>query len=345
MKRNKAKKSNKTDSCRAKAMISTGLAILCLLLLGAGAVELPRIYSGYADKQLLNQPEYSQNNVETYSYAYASMGDKLEEIARYQINGGTWQAVNVSLTNANNISDGEIISYLSEELDKLYQFDVLPGRLSIEEDEPFYKELLMLYPSDGGDMFGSGSLLFWSLNNLIVIDEYGTPYYLNLLMDAQFHSLITIYLYPIEGRGSFGEEKYWETWDLFKEEGWEPSVDGRYYLGECMAEGLSRYYGITDTALTDEDSSSEDRSIAAGEEPDKYPGNISESQTDTEKAEAGYWYGETVDNAETNSVGDIQKGETLPMYGQLHLAEDTYMYVYGAFSVDYFEMIIELKEG
>lgn len=343
MKRSRTDKGNKAVSgTPVKAVASTIAAVLCLFLLGLAGVELPRLYNEYTDKQILNRPEYTQNSVETYSYAYASMADVLEAIVRYQADGGVWGEVDIPLTEANEVSDDELLNYLDEELKKLYECDVLPCLWAVDEDNAWIenKELYMLYPSEGEKI--TGTMQFWSISGVVVKDKY-SQYYLNALMDAQFHSLISLEVYSMYDSGYIPE--YWEAWNLFEAEGWDPAVEGMYYLGDKLARGLGSYFGIPDVAQEEETSDEDLEGMSPIER------RIMEKEEKAKAAEKAYQvqqgnqfaYGESgsenTDEAYTEAevYRSVMRGDNLSMYGQLYFSEDTYVEVIGELNEGHFE--------
>ena len=217
-----------------KRLAVTGAMLLFLTVLMLGVMRLPQLYGDYSDRYTLNRPEYTENEVKVYARDYISMEEKLQEIAYYQSRSIELQPVYLPAAGDMEVSSETLTGYLQEELDQLFERDILHIPLNLSEYNLTFRELCNLYPGNGDRL--RGRIDYW------ILTYEGEEGQLIAQMDTEYHKLYSVNLQ--------GYIASWECYALgevlsrgIKNKNGAGTEMARSFL-ESLSEGYAAYYGI-----------------------------------------------------------------------------------------------------
>ncbi len=223
---------------RPGRMAATGSMLLCLALLVLGVMRLPQIYGRYSDERTLNRPEYAENEVSVYSYNYASMTEKMQDIFYYEARGIELASMALPSVGDAEVSDGELEAILQEELDQLYGAGVLLMRVDLAEYVCAHRQLRSIYPANGDRL--RGRISYWEtvFESRDDMDDRVT-----LLADTQYHKLYSLTL-----SGAAGDRMCFALQNFLLEGirgGGKSGAQLAAELLNSLSEQLADYYGST----------------------------------------------------------------------------------------------------
>ncbi|MCI8592995.1 MAG: hypothetical protein HFI88_11790 [Lachnospiraceae bacterium] len=219
-------------------MAATGLMLFFLAALVLGAMRLPQVYGSYSDRRTLNRPEYTENDVKIYVYDYASMEEKLQDIAYYESRSIEWQNVLIPAAGDTKASDDELNGYLQQELDQLYGLGILRARVDLSAFRQARRELRNIYPSNGDRL--KGQISYWQL---YYESEEGL---LITQMDTEYHKLYSINLDGVNAQRNCSAVGEYLADRILR--GHTSGAEAVQDLMGSLSEGYAKYYGIAVSA-------------------------------------------------------------------------------------------------
>lgn len=239
-------------------MAARGLMPLFLVVLVLGVMRLPQAYGSYSDRRTLNRPEYVENDVKVHAYNYASMEEKLQDIAYYESRSIEWQNVFIPAAGDTKVSDNELNGYLQQELDHLYSLGILRAKVDLSAFRQARRILCNIYPGNGDRL--KGQISYWHL----YYEREGEL--LITRMDTEYHKLYSINLYGENAqRNCSAMGEYLADKIIYEHRSGAETVQD---LMNDLSEGYAEYYGIGVSEETEETDAykkkmAEERAVAA----------------------------------------------------------------------------------
>ena len=204
-----------------KRTASTVGMFLSLALLVLGVMRLPQAYGSYSDRRTLDRPEYMTNEMKVFACDYASMEEKLQDIAFYQARSIELAEVVLPVSGNAEASDDEMAVYVQEEMDQMWELGILNKRIDLSEYDLSVRELHGLYPGNGDRL--RGQISFWFL----IYESKRSMLYIQ--MDTEYHKI-----YTLKVEASMAAELCREMEQYVNQE-----MVGRNRSGTEMAQGLT----------------------------------------------------------------------------------------------------------
>lgn len=164
--------------------LSIAIVTLLLVITFACAWELPAIYSYYCDKKAQNQEVHQTMEVEAYSYQYATMEEKIEELSYFENNGTELARIQLPEGVIEQPENSKLRELLQKELDKMTELNILPDSIDMECYELSILEEYRIYPVSSEQF--KGEISYWSMT---FVDKTTA---ITACMDTEFHLLYSL---------------------------------------------------------------------------------------------------------------------------------------------------------